>query len=125
MPAHGLQIVYIVMDAPCKLGAVTDGIRTTAIARVEENDRSMLREVLEAVEHMNGVGYDHRGGRVRPQLLRSSPVQRSLTRWNTLEFLVVWRAEPALCGLLIEQPNSVFGSYVTFSRWHVALFAGR
>jgi hypothetical protein len=30
-------------------------------------------------------------------LLRNSPAQRSLTRRNTREFLVVWRAAPALC----------------------------
>ncbi len=33
-------------------------------------------------------------------LLSNSPAQRSLARRNACEFLVVWRAEPALCGLL-------------------------
>jgi hypothetical protein len=72
MPADGVQVIDVVMDAPCQLGAVTDGLRLAAIAQVEEDDRPSIGETLEALEHMNRVGYDDWVG-AAPQLLEEQP----------------------------------------------------
>jgi hypothetical protein len=45
--------------------------------------------------------YFFRAGSVS-DLLRNSPAQRSLARRGLAEFLIVRRAEPALCGLVLN-----------------------
>jgi len=72
MPAHCFQIVDVVMDAMCQLGAVTDGIRAAAIAQVKEDDGALGGEMFEALYHVNCVRDNH-CVRAGPEFLKGQP----------------------------------------------------
>jgi hypothetical protein len=72
MMAHGFQIIYIVVDASGQLGGIADVIRPAAITKIVNDQRSILREALEIIDHMKSIGDDDRL-RAASDLLKEKP----------------------------------------------------
>ena len=92
--------------APAHAGRLADPIQRRIAGEIFEGEERYPGRQHRRGGTGAGKSGCHRsaGSNSKPEVLRSSPAQRSLSRRRAGEFLVVWRAEPALCGLLRNSP---------------------
>jgi hypothetical protein len=59
VPAHGVEVVHVVVDAALEKGRIGHGLGAASVPHVVEDERPARREAREVLQQMEAVRQDH------------------------------------------------------------------